>query len=110
MLKMKIISLINCPYSMAAEEYFKHIKNKEIITISRENKEEYKNDKIQTFPQVYLFNDETNMLLGGFEDSKEIYDNITSTDNIDVIMNFLNDKFPNHTRKQNLRIIEFFVR
>lgn len=110
MLKMKIISLNNCVWSMASEEYFKHIKNKEIIRVSEEEKEEYKNEKIQTFPQIYLYNENTNLLLGGFEDSKEIYDNITSTKNVDDMINTLNKKYSENTRKQNLRIIEFFIR
>ena len=71
------IILEGCPYSMAAKELLrKNIKNHEIFMVTHDNKSDYKNECIDTFPQIYLrkYNSEFSELVGGYEDLKKIYD------------------------------------
>lgn len=73
---LKIISLEYCPFSMAAEDLINKIKNNDskkfqvdIHRVTQENKTEYQQGDIKTFPQIY-FNDK---LIGGYDDLNEIY-------------------------------------
>ena len=71
------IILEGCPYSMAAKELLReNIKNHEIFMVTHDNKSDYKNECIDTFPQIYLrkYNSEFSELVGGYEDLKKIYD------------------------------------
>lgn len=71
------IILEGCPYSMAAKELLEeNIKNHKIFIVTHNNKNDYKNECIDTFPQIYLkkYNSEFNELVGGYEDLKKIYD------------------------------------
>lgn len=108
MFKLKLISLDGCPYSMAAESFLDDLNiNYDLVKVYQENKEEYKTNEIKTFPQTYL----NNVLLGGFDDLKEIYDTLSSKTELDEMIEYLNEKFESKlTRKEKLRIIEFFVK
>jgi glutaredoxin len=108
MFKLKLISLDGCPYSMAAESFLKDLNIKfDLIKVYQENKDEYKNKDIKTFPQIYM----DNILLGGYDDLKEIYDTLSSKKNLDEMIEYLKTKVKNKmTRKEILRIIEFFVK
>ena len=49
-----IYSLENCGFSKAAEKLFKNSDTKHrIINISRNESEQYKNDTMSTFPQIF---------------------------------------------------------
>ena len=75
MYSIKLISLNNCPYSIAAEKFFKDKKIKiELVKINHNKKNLYKNNKIDTFPQIYLISSGKNhsKLLGGFNDIQDI--------------------------------------
>lgn len=103
---LKLISLINCPYSNAAKEFLnkKDIKYK-LIEVNQQNKEKYKNKNISTFPQIYLYKNNNEILLGGYDDIIDIHRNIHKI-NLDKSVKYLNKKFKNMTRKNILRIIQ----
>ena len=108
MFKLKLISLDGCPYSMAAKSFLDDLNIKyDLVKVYQENKEKFKTNEIKTFPQVYL----NNVLLGGFDDLKEIYDTLSSKTELDEMIEYLNIKYKSKmTRKNKLRIIEFFVK
>lgn len=94
MYHIKAILLNNCPYSDAALEIIKNNKIKSnIININNDNKYMYKNDQIDTFPQIYLNKNNSygNLLLGGYDDLKKFIDNFKdhkySDDKINKFMN-----------------------
>lgn len=95
--ELKVISLNDCPYSMAAEDLINNIKKSDkvnviIINVSFEDKEKYKQGDMKTFPQIY-FNNE---IIGGYEDFKEIYNFIQNKNsgnrNLDDIISMLKGK------------------
>jgi len=103
---IKIISLINCPYSEAAESFLKSKKIKsKIVKVNQGNKEDYKSKEISTFPQIYFINKKNHHLLGGYDDIIDINNNIFKI-NIDTSLKYLNNKFPKLTHKNKLRIIK----
>ena len=114
---LKIISLEDCPYSMAAEDLINNIKSKsnnkiniEIQRISREVKDEFKkNNNIETFPQIYF----NSRAIGGYDDLNEIYLKIkeiySSDRNLDSMSKYLSEKLGNNSRKEILRLVEFFI-
>jgi glutaredoxin len=108
MFKLKLISLDGCPYSMAAESFLDNLNIKyHLVKVYQENKEEYKTKEIKTFPQIYL----DNVLLGGFDDLKELYDTLSSKTELDEMIEYLNKKYKGKmTRKNKLRVIEFFLK
>lgn len=110
MYSIKLISLNNCPYSISAEKFFKDKKIKiELVKINHNKKNLYKNNKINTFPQIYLISSGKNhsKLLGGFNDIQDINNNVYKID-VDTCMNYLNKKYPKFDRKEKLRIIQIF--
>ena len=74
---LKIISLENCPYSQSAKELVKNYSiSNEIINITRDEKDKFKTNKIQSFPQIYLkkYSRVGDLLLGGYDDLKNVMD------------------------------------
>lgn len=68
---IKAILLKNCRYSVAAYDLIKmHKLPTQIIWVDQENKDNYKTNIINTFPQIYLKKNNTkgNLLLGGYSD------------------------------------------
>lgn len=115
---LKIISLENCPFSMAAEDLINRIKtpesenfNVEIHRVTQENKTEYQQGEIKTFPQIYL----NKKLVGGYDDLNEIYLEISriksldSNEKLDLMIEFLNNKVSHLERKEMLRFIKFLI-
>jgi glutaredoxin len=103
------IILEGCPYSKKAEELLNSYNNleKNIITISYSDKEKYKTNEINTFPQIYLKkkNSNGNLLLGGYSDLKDFYNNFyKKTYSENNVSNFINNK--NWSKKAVLRLIE----
>lgn len=74
---LHVISLDGCPYSKSAVDLLNRNKiNFNLTTVTQQNKEKYKTDVMQTFPQIYL-NKEGNkgsLLLGGFSDLQYSFD------------------------------------
>ena len=108
---VKIISLENCPYSIAAINLLSNEKiNTKIINVTMNNKETFKNKEIRTFPQIYLMRDNRKgqLLIGGYTDIKEITDFINTTNSLDKLINFLTKKYPKWSRKAKLRFLELF--
>lgn len=104
---LQINSLIGCPYSIQVEELIKNTNIPHNITkISFEDKNKFKNENIQTFPQIYLKKDNSQgqLLLGGNSDFMEIYNNRKK--NLNIQMDILNNKYPDFGKKTKLRIIE----
>ena len=110
--ELKVISLNECPYSMAAEDLIKNIKNTEdlkininIVNVDRENKSKYQQGNIKTFPQIY-FNEK---LIGGYDDFNGIYLDIKGTSSLDEMIKILENKTKLIDRKEMLRLIKFII-
>ncbi len=108
--KLKVIILENCPYSIASNELLTNYNIQfEKIVVNQNNKEKYKTNIISTFPQIYIFNKDKEILLGGYSDIEEIINIINSSKNLDKIKEKLNKKYPNFSNnKIILRIIQVF--
>ena len=66
-----VVILENCPYSMYAINLLDTLKIKyKYLIVKINEKEKYKTEEINTFPQIYLKKEITNdsHLLGGFND------------------------------------------
>ncbi len=102
--------LKNCPYSEKAKQLLdlKNIKYN-LINVDQKNKELYKNNLINTFPQIYLkkYNSKGSVLLGGFNDLFFISSNITN--DLDSTVKILRSKNNNLSKKASLRLIELFT-
>ena len=110
--EIKVISLNQCPYSMAAEDLINNIKNTEdskinvnIINVSQEDKTKYQSGEIKTFPQIY-YND---ILIGGYDTFNEIYLNVKGTKSLDEMIGILENKTKISERKDKLRLIKFLI-
>lgn len=102
-----IITLEDCPYSIAALELLDslNIKYKHII-VTQTNKEKYKTKEIDTFPQIYLVKDNKKLLLGGYSDLKEFIDKfINQKYNEENILKF-QQKYKLWNKKLILRLLE----
>jgi len=102
------IILNNCPYSLNAQRLLKNNNiNHKIINVDNNNKNNYKTDKINTFPQIYLKhkNREGSILLGGYTELNNFINEFKNTKyNIDKINYFINKN--NWNKKATLRLIE----
>lgn len=70
---IKAILLEDCSYSNATRELIRiHQFPTDIIWVNQSNKENYKTDQINTFPQIYLKKkiSNGNLLLGGHDEFK----------------------------------------
>ena len=105
---LKLIFLNNCPYSEAAKELILNNKIKsKIIKVEQNEKEKFKTDKINTFPQIYLEkkNSKGSQLIGGYDIFKEIYDAVKSNSSLNSIKDKITNKI-NISNKSLLRLIE----
>lgn len=106
-----IITLEDCPFSIAALELLDslNIKYKHLLIVNRINKEKYKTEKIDTFPQIYLVKDGTKLLLGGYSDLKEFIDKfINQKYNNKTILKF-QQKYKLWNKKLILRLLEIII-
>ncbi len=108
---LKAIILEDCPYSMAL---VKLLNDNEInfnkIMVKRIDKEKYKTKEIATFPQLYI----DNILIGGYDTTKEIFDKINNSDDLDILKEELLTYFKNTNQnlvnnKKILRLIKLFI-
>ena len=108
---LKLIYLNKCPYSEAAEELLLNNKIKsKIIKIDQNEKDKFKTDSIQTFPQIYLEkeNSKGSLLIGGYDILKEIFETINLKSSLNSIKDVIKSKI-NISNKSALRIIELFT-
>ena len=80
-----------------------------LISVNSQNKEQYKNKDISTFPQIYLYKkDKNEILLGGYTDLVELYQNTYKVD-MEKSISYLDKKYKkNFSRKNKLRILKIF--
>lgn len=107
---LKVIVLENCAYSIAARELLKsqNIKHK-LVIVSQNEKNKFKTDNINTFPQVYLNKKHTkgNLLLGGFNDLNNAFIEFKSQKISDNKINEFMKKY-SWEKKSTLRLIQLF--
>ena len=78
-----------------------------IVKVNSANKKNYKNKSISTFPQVYLVNNNNELLIGGYNELKNIYDIINSSSNLQHIIKKMNTVLSNKfSRKDKLRLTQ----
>jgi glutaredoxin len=105
---LKAILLGNCPYSNSAYELLKiHNIPVETIWINQLNKENYKTNLINTFPQIYLKknNSNGNLLLGGYDDLNNFISTFLKKKISDSNINFFMEK-SKWSKKSTLRLIQ----
>jgi hypothetical protein len=105
---LKLILLKECFYSKAAHKLSQTYKLPvEINWINQTNKENYKTEQINTFPQIYLKKKNSNgsLLLGGYQELENciniFYGHEISEQNIN---NFMNKT--KWSKKSSLRLIQ----
>lgn len=112
---LKIIALVNCAYSKKALDLL--IKNKiehESIIIDNEDKDKFKTNNINTYPQIYLMRKNTNghLLLGGYDKLNNfinIFKNIKDKEKLlEEKKNFINNNI-NWSEKATLRLINLIL-
>ena len=112
MYSLKALVLEGCPYCENLEKLLIEYKiPTEYIKTNYENKNEFKMKyNIQTFPQVYLVKnkDDKGILIGGYNDVKEIIDYIKNN-NYDKIKEYIKNKYYFINNKKMLRLIQVFA-
>jgi hypothetical protein len=107
--KLESIILKGCPYSEALVSLLKahHIKHN-MIKVDTNTKNKYKTDIIDTFPQLYIIIRGRKLLIGGYNDVKNIINIINEyRHNLPEIKKHIN--LPNFKDKDLLRLIHAFV-
>ena len=103
-----MILLKECKYSLAAHDLTEiHQIPCQNTWVTQSEKELYKNEKIQTFPQIYLnkYNTNGNLLLGGYTDLKSFFDTFKGAKLSDSNINEFMEK-SKWSRKSTLRLIQ----
>lgn len=101
-----IIVLEGCGYSKAAIDFLGtyNIKKK-IIKVTYDDKEKYKTNSIQTFPQIYLKKNNSTLLLGGYDDLVKSFNIFYKKYDQQDIITFKNNNL-DWSEKSILRLIE----
>jgi len=69
----EIYSLEYCPYSIDVEKKFKKLKNKKIIKVYQNNKQEIKiKNNMNTFPQIFYNYKKNRYKIGGLDNLNDI--------------------------------------
>ena len=105
---IKAILLKDCSYSIAAYDLIKnHNIPNQITWVNQEEKQLYKTNDIDTFPQIYLnkFNTKGNLLLGGYTDLNESVNNFKGQPINDSSINQFMEKYK-WSKKSILRFIQ----
>lgn len=103
---LQAILLIDCSYSNALSKLFSKQNIKADITnVSFDNKEKYKTDKIQTFPQVYF----SDKLIGGYDIMNQLYTIVKNKNDLDKILNSFNEILVGWDKKSILLLIECLI-
>lgn len=105
---LKAILLENCSYSIAAHKLLQtHNIPVDITWVNNDNKENYKTELINTFPQIHLkkYGSNGNLLLGGYDNLSNFvstfYKQKMTDNNINQWMNN-----SNWSKKSTLRLIQ----
>lgn len=108
-----VISLEGCPYSSSAEDLLTLKKvNYKLTKVKYDEKEMHKNDEIATFPQIYLKkkNSSGKMLIGGYDNLKDIYNKIATSKSIDSMVKSVSKSVGrNFNKKTILRLVELLT-
>ncbi len=108
-----VISLEGCPYSSSAEELLILKKvNYKLTKVKYDEREMHKNDEIATFPQIYLKkkNSSGKILIGGYDNLKDIYNKIATNKSIDSLVKSLSKSVAgNFNKKTILRLVELLT-
>jgi glutaredoxin len=107
-----VVSLNGCPYSRSAVELLDNFKIKyQIINVDWNNKDKYKTNQINTFPQIYLKKKSNNqsLLLGGFDDLKNFIDTFINQTYNQTNINSFQKKYSFWSKHAILRLIELFI-
>lgn len=109
---LHLVILQNCPYGYKALDLLKkHPKIKKTITIVNDsNQENYKTNKIKTFPQIYLkkHNRNGSLLIGGYTELTELFDLFCKKKySNDTITQFIdnNDRWSNTSLLKFIKLI-----
>lgn len=84
---LHIIYLENCPYSEAALNFIKSNNiNHQLTIVNHNNKEKYKDEDKQTFPQIFLKkeNKKDSLYLGGYDKLNRLYQQLKNKENINA--------------------------
>lgn len=111
---LKVILLEGCPYCEKTKNILnKYNFKKNIITVDRNDKDKWKTNKINTFPQIFLmkYNDKNHLHIGGYDDLKYIENQISKlTDkNLSEIKKKIKNKYSHISNKASLRLIQLFI-
>ena len=105
---IKAILLEGCSYSSAAFKLIEsHQLPVDITWVEQANKENYKNEQISTFPQIYLkkYNSNGNLLLGGYQEFSNFISNFMNQKISDSnLNNFMETS--KWSKKSTLRLIQ----
>jgi len=104
-----VVTLENCPYSSAAIELLNSFKIKfKNLIVKRIEKDKYKTNEIQTFPQIYLKKTPSHdsLLLGGYSDLKEFVDSFINKKYDESTVENFRRKYQFWNKKSILRLIE----
>lgn len=103
------VILNGCGYSKAANELLDKYPNikKKYVFVNYDEKDKYKTELIQTFPQIYLKkeNSNNNLLLGGYSDLENFINTFYGKYEDNTINEFMK-KHPLWSKKGTLRLIE----
>ena len=104
------IILKKCPFSEAAYSLIKsndHIKT-EYTFINYTDKEKYKTENINTFPQIYLkkINSNGSQLIGGYNEFKNLFNFFYNNYNNKLLEEFKKNNNIKWSNKTLLRLIE----
>lgn len=105
---IKAVILDGCSYSIGAKELLQNHKIKtNFVDVSQSEKDKFKTNMIDTFPQVYLQknNSKGSLLLGGYTDLKKFIDTFKAQKyNENNVNYFINEK--KWSKKAVLRLIQ----
>lgn len=104
-----VVTLEDCPYSLSSLELLNSYKIKyKNLNVKRVDKEKYKTNEINTFPQIYLKKTTTNdsLLLGGYTNLKEFVDTFINKLYKESNVTAFQQKYQMWTKKPILRLIE----
>ncbi len=102
------ILLDECPYSINAKRLLEQYNiNHKIIIVTQHNKEKYKNDKIKTFPQIYLKKENSvgNVLIGGYDELNSLINLSNNKKFNNDIVNSIMNKYK-ISKKTSLRLYQ----
>ena len=104
-----VVTLEDCPYSMAAIDLLNSFKIKyKHLKVNRNEKEKFKTVEINTFPQIYLKKNKSNdsLLLGGYSNLKEFVDTFINQKYDEKKILEFHNKYQMWHKKPILRLIE----